>query len=87
MGSANIGANGSRLCEGGDFQHYRSFGKPHFNYTKKLSTEELHPRFCKTAVVSWPSVFRHCQDALHKGLAVCVGCAMTGFKIYRRGGV
>ncbi|OYQ50006.1 hypothetical protein, partial [Flavobacterium aurantiibacter] len=29
-----------------------------FNYTKKLSYEELHPRFCKTAVTGWRSIFR-----------------------------
>jgi hypothetical protein len=39
-----------RLAAGGAFTHYRSFGKPHFNYTKKLSTEALHPRLRQTDV-------------------------------------
>jgi hypothetical protein len=43
--------NGLRLAAGGAFQHYRSFGKPYFNYKKKLSTEALHPRLHKTAVL------------------------------------
>lgn len=74
-----------RLAAGGAFKHHRLFGKPHFNYTKKLSSEALHPRFCKTAVVSWPSVFRPCQAALCKDFAGCVGCAMAGFKIFLEG--
>ncbi len=44
-----------RLGEGGAFTHYRSIGVPHFNCTKKLSTEALHPRFCQTAVIGWRS--------------------------------
>jgi len=43
-------ANVFRLAAGGAFTHYRSFGKPHFNYTKKLSTEALHPRLRQTDV-------------------------------------
>jgi hypothetical protein len=42
--------NGFRLAAGGALKHYRSFGKPHFNYTKKLSTETLHPRLRQTDV-------------------------------------
>lgn len=47
----SITANVWRLCEGGAYQHYRSFEKPYFNYTKKLSIEALHPRLRQTAVM------------------------------------
>jgi hypothetical protein len=48
--SVTLAANVFRLAAGGAFQQYRSFGKPHFNYTKKLSTEALHPRLRQTDV-------------------------------------
>ena len=48
--SFTFAPNVFRLAEGGAFTHYRSFGKPHFNYTKKLSTEALHPRLRQTDV-------------------------------------
>lgn len=65
-----VSANVFRLCEGGAFYHFRSFEKPHFNYTKKLSTEALHPRFCKTAVTGWRSVVRVSKPLTVVGFAV-----------------
>jgi hypothetical protein len=41
----------------------------------------LQNRCCKLAFC-----LRHCQAAVCKCFAVCVGCAMAGFKIFRRGG-
>jgi hypothetical protein len=55
FGTTELIANGFRLAAGGAFQHYRSIGKPHFNYTKKLSTEALHPRLRQTDVGGWAS--------------------------------
>lgn len=42
-----LGHNGLQIAAGGAFQHYRSFGEPHFNYTKKLSYEALTPACAK----------------------------------------
>jgi len=48
----NVAAYVFRLAAGGAFTHYRSFRKPHFNFTKKLPTEAMHPRLRQTDVTS-----------------------------------